>query len=67
MRTAMATSGGLIIGADGLGTHPRTDAGIVEAYEHGILTSAGPWRGAELSIIRSAACSRRSRSPRIGR
>jgi hypothetical protein len=56
----MATSGGLVISAEDVGSHPRTDAGIVEAYEHGILTSPAPWRGAEPSMIRSTASSRRS-------
>lgn len=31
---------GLIINADDLGIHPSIDAGIFEAFEHGILTSA---------------------------
>ena len=35
----MATSGGLIINADDLGIHPQINAGIVEAFERGILTS----------------------------
>jgi predicted glycoside hydrolase/deacetylase ChbG (UPF0249 family) len=39
MRTGMATRGGLIINADDLGIHPRINAGIVEAFERGILTS----------------------------
>ncbi len=35
----MATRGGLIINADDLGIHPRINAGIVEAFERGIVTS----------------------------
>jgi chitin disaccharide deacetylase len=36
----MVAQPGLIVNADDLGIHPRIDAGIFEAFERGILTSA---------------------------
>jgi len=36
----MVAGSGLIVNADDLGIHPRIDAGIFEAFEQGVLTSA---------------------------